>query len=145
LIHNNFQDIIHYWVVYDSNSGKLIAYSQNYIYEKFECNYSVIKFDPNYLKLYSSYALIYTMNEYYLGNQKFLYVNDGFKSLLHETNIQNYLIEKFQFKKVYLDINIYLRPYISKLLKITKPLHPIFSRFNAKIKAFIELSKLRKE
>ncbi len=81
LILNNFEDIAHYWGVFYKK--ELIAYCEIYIYDNIEASYSTIKFHPDYLKLRPSEALIYTMNKYYLKDNKFEYVDDGFRSILH--------------------------------------------------------------
>jgi hypothetical protein len=108
----DFEDIIHYWGVF--HKGNLIAYSENLIFDNIEVAYSTIKFHPDFLKLYPSYALIYEMNKYYLKENKFHYVNDGFRNILHQTNIQKFLIDKFNFKKVYTNLYVFYRPYLSK-------------------------------
>ena len=94
----DFEDIVHFWGVFHNNT--LIAYSENYIYEDIEAGYSTIKFHPDYLKLYASEALTYECNRYYLRDNKYQYVNDGFRSILHKTNYQDFLIRKFGFKKL---------------------------------------------
>jgi len=111
LLMKDFNDIRHYWGVFADD--KLIAYSSNYIYGTTEVNYATIKFHPDYLKLYPSYALIYAMNKYYLKEKSFEYANDGFRSILHQTNIQNFLIDKFGFKKACTNLNIAYKPYLS--------------------------------
>jgi len=62
-----------FFAVYEMERERIIAYSQNII-ENNSNNYSTIKFDPAYLKLYPSYALFYEMNRYYLNEQKKLSV-----------------------------------------------------------------------
>ncbi len=108
----DFEDIIHYWGVF--HKGNLIAYSENFVFDDIEVAYSTIKFHPDFLKLYPSYALIYEMNKYYLKENKSQYVNDGFRNILHQTNIQKFLIDKFNFKKVYTNLYVFYRPYLSK-------------------------------
>jgi hypothetical protein len=112
----DFEDIVHYWGVFHNNI--LIAYSENYIYDYIEANYSAIKFHRDFLKLYPSYALIYEMNRYYLRDNKFQYVNDGFRNILHQTNIQGFLIDKFRFKKAYTNLYVFYRSYLSIYLSI---------------------------
>ena len=65
------------------------------------CDYSTTKFHPDYLKLRPSEALICTMNQHYLNERNFRYVNDGARSYFYKTNIQSYLIQKFKFRKAY--------------------------------------------
>ena len=89
----DFEDIIHYWGVFHDNN--LIAYSENLSFDDIEVAYSTIKFHPNFLKLYPSYALIYKMNEFYLKNKRFRYVNDGWRIIFHQSNIQSFLEKIF--------------------------------------------------
>jgi len=103
---------------------KLIAYAQNIIQDN-SCNYSVIKLHPDYLKHYPAYGLFYRMNIYYLNEKNLLYVNDGAKSLSHDTNIQNFLIDKFRFRKAYCKLDIVYRKDIEILVYLLYP----FKRF----------------
>lgn len=120
------------WAVYEKDTGKMIAYSSNRIQEN-TCIYSEIKLHPEYLKLYPSYALFYEMNRYYLEEKNFLYVNDGARSIAHETNIQTFLIDKFKFRKAYCQLNIAYRQDIDILVKILYPFKTLLSRLNFSI------------
>ena len=108
---------------------KLIAYSQNKIVDNY-CDYSTIKFHPDYLSRYSSYALFYSMNQYYLNDNNFKYVNDGARSLSHETNIQEFLIQKFKFRKAYCIMHIMYNNKLSFIVNLFYPFRFIFSYFN---------------
>jgi hypothetical protein len=94
-----------FWGVFLKGTNNLVAFSQNKIYDNC-CDYDEIRFSPEYLKLYTSYALFYTMNQFYLNKLKFRYVNDGARSIAHNTNIQSFLIKKFRFRKAYCDLHI---------------------------------------
>lgn len=120
-----------FWGVWESG-GRLIAYSQNRL-ENESCNYSTIKFDPEFLKLYPSYALFYTMNAYYLGDGGVRYVNDGARSISHQTNIQDFLIETFKFRKAYCALRIAYAPKISLLIRMLYPLRRLFSLSDASL------------
>jgi hypothetical protein len=142
LINKNFDDIIHYWGVF--NNLKLIAYGYNYIFENVESAYITAKFDPEYLRLYSSYALFYEMNKYYLSDNNFEYVNDGFRSILHETNIQEYLIGKFNFQKEYTNLNVYYSSLLKTFIKVTFPVKNLFTKYDRRFSALFELEKIRR-
>ena len=101
-----------FWAIYIER--KMIGFSQNRVIGDY-CDYSTIKFHPDYLRFYSSYALFYTMNQYYLNEKNFQYVNDGSRSISHDTNIQEFLIQKFKFRKAYCTLNI-IDSYKIKLL-----------------------------
>lgn len=139
----DFEDIIDYWGVYYQD--KLIAYSENFLYEQTEVNYSTTKFDPEYLRFRPSEALFYKMNEYYLSACKFKYVNDGYRSILHQSNIQNFLIEKFNFKKQYMPLYIFYHPFLKAFVSSTYPFRKLFQSINTKLKSLYLLESIRRE
>lgn len=120
---------------------KLIGYSQNIISSNI-AQYSVIKLDPDYLSLYPSYALIFEMNRYYLNEKNFLFVSDGARSLSHDTNIQDFLIQKFKFRKAYCNLNIEYRNDIKIFVKFIYPYRRIF--YNSKYKILKKIGVLLK-
>jgi len=116
-----------FWGIY--NVGKMIGYCQNKVIDSC-CDYSTIKFHPDYLKFYSSYALFYTMNNYYLNEKRFKYVNDGARSISHETNIQEFLMQKFKFRKAYCKLNIIYSKPIGTLVKMLYPFRLVLRLLN---------------
>lgn len=137
-----YEDIFHLWGCFYKD--KLIAYTHIYVYGDIEANYSTIKFHPEYLKLYPSEALFYTLNSFYLDN-KVAYVNDGFRSILHSTNIQEFLIRKFNFKKQSTKLNIiYKFPY-SIFIKGTYPIMRKIAGINKRLDSLYELERIRKD
>ena len=96
-------------------------------------NYSVIKLHPDYLKGYPSYALIYEMNRYYLNEKNVLYVHDGARSLGHETNIHDWLIKKFRFRKAYAKLHVIYRKDIFFLVKVLYSFQSLFYKLETKI------------
>jgi len=137
-----FDDIVHHWCVFHKN--KMIAYSVNYIYDDIEANYSTIKFHADFLKLYPAYALFYTMNKYYLNERKFWYVNDGFRNILHQTNIQEFLIDKFKFTKVYTKLYLFYKPNLAVYLSASYPLRNFIGKISPKLAALYKLEEIRR-
>ena len=135
-----------FWGVYDLN-GLMIGYSQNKVIKDY-CDYSIMKFHPDYLKSRPSEALIYTMNQHYLNERNFSYVNDGARSISHETNIQSFLIKKFKFRKAYCKLNIIYSQKIKLLLSIIYPLKFLFALLKfgpfVKINILINQEKIRR-
>jgi hypothetical protein len=139
---NSFDDLLHYWAVF--HQDKLVAFATNRVYGTEAIDYSIITFDPKYLKLYPSYALIYSMNRYYLVERRYSYVNDGFRSIYHESNIQQYLIKKFSFKKMNVKLNITYKNLIHYLIYFTFPFRKILGEYNHKLKALYKLEEIRR-
>ena len=141
LLTKEFTDIIDYWGTFHNN--KLIGYCVNYLYDNIEVNYSTVKFNPEFLRLYPSYALFYEMNKYYLKDNFFEYANDGFRSIMHQSNIQQFLIDKFGFKKAYTNLFVIYRPYLRNLIFLTKPIQNIAKYVSPQFYALHELERLR--
>ncbi len=136
-----FADIKHHWAVY--HQGRMIAFAQCYLYGRTEVDYTLIKLHPQHLDLYPAYALIHRMNEFYLGAEGFDYVNDGWRSIFHETGVQDFLMQKFNFEKAHTNLRVQFRQPIAALLQISVPLHPVLSRADNRLKALLELRRLR--
>ena len=113
----NLDGLWEFWGVFNKQDNLLIAYSQNKVIDN-QCYYSTIKFHVDYLKKYSSYVLYYTMNSYYLKERNLSYVNEGTRSILHATNVQSFLIEKFKFRKAYCKLHIKYHPFVSIIIFI---------------------------
>lgn len=114
------------WGVYCNSNNQLVAYSLNRNSNDY-CDYSMIKFDPLFLKDYSSYVLYYSMNKYYLGEKKVKYVSNGTRSISHQTNIHEFLIEKFKFRKAFCKIELIYSKKINFLVNFLYPFRIIFS------------------
>lgn len=136
-----FDDILQQWAVYIE--GKMVGFAQNLVYDKVEVDYTLIKMHPEYLNRYSSYALFYQMNEYYLCQASFQYVNDGFRSISHETGIQEFLIKEFGFEKAYTDLHVHYSFPFGQLLKITRPFQALATYYFPKVDALFAMDRLR--
>lgn len=138
----DFGDIIHYWGAFHGDT--LIGFSINNIYDRIEAAYTAIKLHPDYLKLYPMYALIYCMNEFYLGQHGFEYVNDGWRSLLHETNVQDFLVSKFRFERAHTDLFVHYWPALAVGVRLGWPLRQVLKSANQKLGAIYALEEVRR-
>lgn len=128
------------WGVYFNN--QLVGYSQNRLVDQ-SCDYSMIKFHPDFLKYYSSYALFYSMNRYYLNELKYKYVNDGSRSISHDTDIQGFLIRKFKFRKAFCHLHLIYSRKILILLFLLYPIRNILLKFDYSF--FIKINTLLRQ
>ena len=113
-----------FWGVFDLGTNKLVAFSMNFVTDE-SCEYRTMKAIPEYQKKYAYYGLIFEMNKYYLEEKKLKYVNDGSRSITNHSNIQPFLIEKFNFRKAYCKLHIYYKWWIKLIIKIFYPLRPV--------------------
>ena len=109
-----------YWGCYEVESDRLVAFSMNAV-TKESCEYRTMKAIPAFQKLYAYYGLIYEMNRYYLEERKLKYVNDGGRSVTNHSNIQPFLIDKFNFKKAYCRLNLIYKPWFGMAVNVLFP------------------------
>ncbi len=139
---HRFCDLIQYWAAF--HKGQLIGYSQNMLFDRIEANYWTVKLHPDFLTLYPGYALFHKMNEFYLQTEHFQYVNDGWRSLLHETQIQDYLIRKFGFRKAYTPMSVFYTPMASILAKVCYPWRNLVGRIDLRLAGLCRLEAVRR-
>ena len=109
-----------YWGAFDKGDGHLAAFAKNIVFEQL-CDYSVMKALPDELSRYPYYGLIYTMNEYYLRECGLKYVNDGARSITGHSNIQPFLMQKFNFRKAYCRLRVVYKPWMALVVKMLYP------------------------
>lgn len=127
---SQLDDSYEFWGVYNA-SDKLIGFSQNRI-EFDVCKFSVTKFHPDYLKMRPSEALFYSMIEHYFSIANIKYIHNGTRSIGHDTNIQDFLIKKFNFRKAYCRLHVKYHPMIKILVFLLYPFRVFFKMFNFK-------------
>jgi hypothetical protein len=139
---SQFSDLVHLWGIYHRHS--LIGYTQVHIIGKTEAYYSTTKLDPDFRKYGPGYAVVYRMLEHYLGRCGFQYVNDGFRSIYHETNMQSFLMENFGFEKAYTKLHLYYRPPLGVLMRLGYPWRAILGRMDRRLAALFEQERCRR-
>jgi hypothetical protein len=140
LVTGDFDDIVEHWGVYCD--GELAGYASNYVFGNTEAAYSTLKFHPDHLRKYSSYALFHRMNEHYLGEGRVSYVNDGFRSILHGTELQPFLEHNFAFEKAYVGIDAFYRQPYRAILRATFPFRGLIGRVDDRARAMYELERV---
>ncbi len=105
---NSLDDSYEIWACIHKD-GQVAGFALNHIIDDM-CDYESMKYHPDYLKPVSpSYGLIYTMNEYYLESRKLKYVDDGARSITEHSDIQQFLIDKFRFRKAYCHVQLFYK------------------------------------
>jgi hypothetical protein len=135
-----FDDITQYWGVFCD--GTLAGYTIAYTFGTTEALYSAVKFDPAYLRRYTSYALFHRMNEHYLAERGVEYVNNGFRSILHDTQVQSFLEQTFGFEKAYTRLDTRYRAPYGALVRATLPLRGLIGRVDERFGALYEIERV---
>lgn len=108
-----------FWAVYEGE--RMVAFSENYIEFKV-CFYVTMWLDPEAMSKFAGYLLFHEMERNYLADRKFKYISDGARSLSHDTNIHDFLISKFRFRKAYACLHVVYAPWLGIAVKLAYPI-----------------------
>lgn len=123
------------WIMFRIEDNAPVAWAITHIFEGI-CEYETVKVDSKYLdSTYPSYGLFFTMNQYYLGEMKLSYVNAGWRSITQHSNIQEFLIEQFNFRKAYCKMNMQYKFPLNLAVSLLFPFRKILP--NSKIKTVL--------
>ena len=102
------------------DTDTMIGYA---IYNLFDdwIEYSVVKTDPEYLNTQVNAALAYFGVERYM-RPGIKYIHGGWRTMIHESNYQEYLMKNFGFRKAYCKLHIQYRPLMQIAVNVLYPL-----------------------
>ena len=102
------------------DTDTMIGYA---IYNLFDdwIEYSVVKTDPEYLNTQVNAALAYFGVERYM-RPGIKYIHGGWRTVIHESNYQEYLMKNFGFRKAYCKLHIQYRPLMQIAVNVLYPL-----------------------
>jgi hypothetical protein len=143
ILRNPRKDLVDYWGVFDQDDKKIIGYSRN-SYHNDACEYIESKYDPDYLKNYSSIVLFFEMCHYYLNERGALYVSNGQRTISHDTNIHEFLIQRLNFRKAYCRLNIVYSPLMRVIVNILFPFRSLFSPLNENLSALLKQEEIQR-
>lgn len=105
---------------------RLIGFSENHI----DGNAVLINklwYDPEHLSSYSGYFLVDAMLTFYLNERKVEYLSDGSRNLHHQTNVHDFLIQKFGFVRVGATLNLVYAKWFGAAVRVSFPFRAGFS------------------
>ena len=132
-----------YWGVFDRNTQKLIGFCANRMWEE-AIEYGVIGILPEYKRnqTFPYYGLFYSMNQYYLKEKGLKYVTDGSRSITEHSNIQQFLEEKFLFRKSYCQLAVYYCWWMRIAVNMLYPFRKMIT--NRRVKAVLNMEAMRR-
>jgi hypothetical protein len=133
-----------FWIVERKSDNEAVAIAVNTI-KKDSCEYDTMRCKADALKdrTYPYYGLIYEMNNHYLGERKLRYVNDGSRTITEHSNIQDFLIHNFGFRKAYCRLKIHYKWWFNVVIKILFPFRNSIMCKN--IKAIFKMEEYSKQ
>lgn len=111
-----------YWCIENKETGEIVGFSANTIKED-SCEYDNAKCKSEVLRDSSQpyYGLFYEMNRYYLGERKLRYVSDGSRSVTEHSNIQEFLMYNFKFRKAYCRLKVHYKWWLNLIVRMLFP------------------------
>ena len=112
------------------DTDTMIGYA---IYNLFDdwIEYSVVKTDPEYLNTQVNTELAYFGVERYM-RPCIKYIHGGWRTMIHESNYQEYLLKNFGFRKAYCKLHIQYRPLMQIAVNVLYPLRGIIKKVKNK-------------
>lgn len=84
---------------------------------------NVLKLDQNYFKYYISFALLYTVVNNYLDTSQngIKFIHNGSRSIHHETNMQDFLVDRLGFRRAYCQLHTVYKPLMRIAVSVLYP------------------------
>jgi hypothetical protein len=103
------------------------------------------KFDPAFSNAYPMYALYFSMAQHYLNLGPYRYIDNGTRSILHETNIEEFL-SSLGWRRAFCRADYLFRPAFEAALQAARISSPIWQRVvkNTAAKQLSALLELRR-
>ncbi|WP_297812646.1 hypothetical protein [uncultured Methylophaga sp.] len=116
-----------WWGIFERETDRLVAFSENYI-ESDTCFFVSMWLEPDAMKKFAGYLLFHEMELHYLDVRGFKYVSDGARSLSHDTNIHDFLMRKFNYRKAYSRLHVVYRNWLGLAIKLAYPFRNVIYR-----------------
>lgn len=133
---------------FERESDELMAYavlidSNTYI------EFSILRAEPKAEKSGINAAMVAEILDYFKAKlEQGIYINDGSRSIRHETAFQDYLEKYFEFRKAYCKLEIAYKGIVGVIIKCLYPFKNIINsntRIGSKISAILKMEEIRRK
>ena len=115
-----------YWGIFLKETDKMVGFcTVNNWNDCCEYGYSGIYSNYKSHGYYPYYGLYQHLNGYYLDKQGFRYVSDSARSITNHSEIQDFLIQNFNFRKAYCRLEIHYQWWMKIAVKMLYPFRKI--------------------
>lgn len=131
-----------FWGIFDQE--KLVGFCAVWIWFPDSCEYGLIGIRPEYKhnNSYPYYGLFHTMNEYYLGEKNFRYVADGARSITEHSQVQDFLVSNFGFRKAYCQLAVHYPWWMKIAVNVLYPFRKTLSL--PRIRAILNMEAMQR-
>lgn len=92
--------------------------------------WSITKHNPDFLETGNSLCLCSFVLNYFLNERKCDYIVNSERTIRHKTNRQQYLIEKFDYRKAYCTLHLRIKWWLKVIITLLRPFKGIMKKNN---------------
>ena len=115
-----------YWGIFAKETQQLVGFCTVTLWD-YCCEYGVTGILSKYKKgnYYPYYGLYQHLNQYYLREKHFQYVSDSARTITEHSQIQDFLIQNFGFRKAYCHLEVHYQAWMKLAVKMLYPFRKI--------------------
>ena len=130
-----------YWGIFLKETDKMVGFcTVNNWNDSCEYGYSGIYSNYKSHGYYPYYGLYHHLNGYYLDKQGFRYVSDSARSITNHSEIQDFLIQNFNFRKAYCRLAVHYNWWMKIAVKMLYPFRKIIPI--PQVKAILNMERM---
>ncbi|MBP5455851.1 MAG: hypothetical protein J6Y37_05080 [Paludibacteraceae bacterium] len=113
-----------YWAAFSRESGEMAGWMSCRNNGTWTETVSA-KYDPSLKTLFPSDAIHYAILDYYLNQLGHKYINSGSRNISHVTNVQDYKIKHWNFKRAHCKLHVVYNPKVRWVINLIYPFRRI--------------------
>ena len=132
-----------YWGVFDKETQEMVGFCTVAVWENC-CEYGMTGILTKYKKdgYYPYYGLYHNLNMYYLDKQGFKYVSDSARTITEHSQIHEFLINNFNFRRAYCKLDVHYRWWVKMAVNVLYPFRNVITLPH--VKAVLNMEAMRR-
>ena len=137
------ETLFDYWGIFDKESQQLVGFCTVALWDNC-CEYGMTgilsKFKRN--GSYPYYGLYQHLNQHYLKDLHYKYVSDSARTITEHSQIQDFLIQNFNFRKAYCQLAVHYQWWMKLIVKMLYPFRKIIPL--QRVKAILNMEAMQR-
>ena len=131
-----------YWGIFQKSTNQMVGFCTVKLWDE-SCEMGYTGVLSNYTKsgYYPYYGLYHYLDSYYLGEKGFRYISDGSRTITNHSEIHDYLIHFFKYRKAYCKLRIKYKWWFGAIVRLLFPFRNII--WNRNVKAVLSMHEMQ--
>ena len=132
-----------YWGIFDKETQQMVGFCTVTIWDHC-CEYGMTGILSKYKKggYYPYYGLYQHLNQHYLEKLQYRYVSDSARTITEHSQIQDYLVQNFNFRKAYCQLAVHYSLWMRVAVKMLYPFRKIIPL--QRVKAILNMEAMQR-